>query len=1327
MQIRNLAALALITSTAASHSQVFTGPYGPGGTWNVYRVITTVATWDAANTAALAAQASSTGLPSLVGNTATGHLVQISSDEENTFVAIAAALAPGSGNSSVWLGANDRNLEAGTSPVGWEWSGTTGGSGTAGAQVIGTDTQYFAWAPGEPNNSGTENAAEMRTDGRWNDNKHNLSTVTRRYVIEWSLGLPSAPEGAWQHPIYYTAPYGPGGTWNLYKMVAAGQNFDTARSLAVSTTAGSTGIAGVASGALASLTGSLATVASQQENDFIFRISGYAGANSIATWLGATDDPAREPGASESGTSKTSGWKWMDRNGGESWSYQKFATRFPLNSAENPDNSGGTESAIELLGTSFWNDITPAAGTLRRYVIEWQTESTSPIAGAAVPAPILPAPTPALANAHAVGTWAIKEQRAGLLAANLPGALALVYANTATSATQATRPVLSQTDNAVSGATGRSTTGLFWPKTDLVGDVASSDDNNYTVFAKTKVNLAATGPYTINVHSDDGFFCRISGPGTVTISQVSGAGMQDPGDSAFYYPFGIGDSNTRAVFTVSTPGDYDVEYIGWEGTSNSFQEVSWCEGAAPNDWDGNWKLLGAAPTGTPVLAAAASFNAPAPTGNTWQIRAITPGSGGTLTTIPGASTALQNSVATTDSVAPVINFADSNNAGGRGLFTLDTPQPADTTADDNNYSWGGRTLLTVPAAGIYTIGSHADDSVAIRLLNGAKWRGRVWSTTAQGHIDTNDDSVMYWFVGSGDANIRAAAWFPAAGTYEIQFLHYEGTGGSYAELYYAPGAQLADNDTGAWKLIGDPSAVQPLLPPVIAGSPSASTGQWGTRYVRFAGTTMNTIQDAVAALNSNAGESVYGTAQVINYSDPSQPGTAGLFGGDQPLPGDLEFTDDNDVVVQARATIFVPTTGLYTFGVRSSEGFALRIGNNPWLSRNGTGGIDPADPTVLTWSAGATGLSEIVTRSLITLPAGCHQIEFIAFDRSRDFMAELYAIPGNQLGTGEYAAGATANNGAITINAADGWRLVGYKASPTPIGFIGAKAPGFSVVQTLPFTTTQPAGWGITAAQTDNWLATQPLTTLVNRDMINLRDPAGGTGLFPNDYPNPNDVASVDDNFFVSRFEGTLVVPVTGTYNVGWQGDDGGYLEFLTPPQGAQPVFTRLIANAIGSATITAASNGNPNSRIELNAGGGNTRTSGEVFLEQGEYPVRVQWFEGNGGAYFEVFATPSNANGRVIRLIANGGATSATDTDGLQLVNPDLNVLNYGLESNTFSLTFSSIPGASYRVESAESPAGPWATVAPSVIAASVTTSWSGPVTPGTEPGRRFFRVRKN
>ena len=1310
-------------------AQVFTGPYGPGGTWNVYRVVTTAATWEAANTAALAAQASSTGLAELAGNTTTGHLVQIGSDEENTFVAIAAALTPGAGNSSIWLGLNDLNAEQGSNRTGWEWAGTTGGAGTGGAQVLGTDTVFEAWAPGEPNNAGgLEHAGEMRNDGRWNDNRHNLSTTTRRYVIEWSLGLASPPVAAQQHPVYYTAPYGPGGTWNLYKVVAASQDFGTARTLANGITAGSTGLSGVATPPLSTLPGSLVTIGSSFENDFIHRITGFAGMNTIATWLGATDDPAREPIATESGGSKTSGWAWMDRGGSEPWGYQKFITRYPLNAAEQPDNAGGTESAIEQVGSSFWNDITPATATLRRYVIEWQTASPTPIAGASQGLPILPGPTPALANAHTPASWALKEQRAGLLSANIAGAVSLVYQNTGTSAVEGTRPVLAQTDNAVSGTAGRSTNGFFWPKTDLLGDVASTDDNNYTVFGKAKLTLAGTGPYTINVHSDDGFICRISGPGTVTISQVSGMGMKDPADTAFYYPFGIGDSNTRAVFTVSTPGDYDVEYIGWDGTGGSFQEVSWAEGAAPNDWDGDWRLLGGPVGGTPVLAAAGAFNAPAPTDNNWQIRAAVPGTVGTLTAITAASTALQTATSTVDVTAGVVNFADPNNGGNRGLFTGDTAHPGDTGADDNNFVWGARTLLSIPAPGLYTIGAHCDDSVALRLLNGAKWRGRVWSTTAQGHIDAADDSVVYWFIGSGDSNIRAVAWFPASGDYEMQALYYEGTGGAAAEFYIAPGVQFADQDTGAWKLIGNTSGLQPVLPPFIPGAPVSSNGQWGIRYLRNSGITFNTLTDAIGALVNNSGESVYGTVPVLNFSDPSHPGTAGLFGGDQILPGDQEFTNDEDIAVHARATIFVPTAGLYTIGVRCSDGFALRIGNVPWLGRNGVGGIDPADPRTLAWAAGSNALTDNITRSLIQLPAGCHDVDFITFDRGRDFMAEVFAIPGNQLGTGEYAAG-TANTGLVNINAGDGWRLIGYQAPSTPVGTIGVRAPGFSVVQTLPFTgTTAPAGWGITPAATDNWLATNPTTALVNRDMINLRDPFGGGGLFPNDYPNPNDVASVDDNFYVSRFEGTLVVPVAGTYNVGWQGDDGGYFEFLAPTAPLlQPQFTRIVANAIGSAVISNASDGGLNGRIELSAGGGNTRTTGEVFLEAGEYPVRIQWFEGSGGSYFEVFATPSAANARVIRLITTTSSTTFTDTSGLQVVDTNLRVLNTSLTGNQFSFTFTSQPGISYAIQSSSSLTGPWTTVDPAVVAAGTSTTWTGTVDPLQSPGRLYFRARKN
>ena len=1086
---------------------------------------------------------------------------------------------------------------------------------------------------------------------------------------------------------------------------------------------------GVAAGPLSLLTGYLATIGSSQENDFIYRMGAYGGNNTVGTWIGASDSTTYDSNATESGTSKTTGWVWIDRNNTEPFSYQKFDTRYPVNLAEQPDNAGGTESVLEQKASSFWNDIAPAAGTVRRYVIEWATGSATPVAGAAVMAPILPGPTPMLANPHSVGTWAIKEQR-GNTAASIFLTVDTVYNNTGT-ATQAARPVLNQTDNAVSGTAGRSTAGLFWPKLDLVGDVANTDDNNYTVLAKTKMQLDTTGPYTLNVHSDDGFICRISGtlPNTVNITQVSGLGMKDPSDSAFYFPFGTGDSNTRAVFSVSTPGQYDVEFLSWDGTGGSVQEVSWCVGAAPNDWDGDWRLLGGTMGGVPLLAPAASFNAPTPVDNNWAIRYL-PAAGGTaniFTTAYLASDALQAGAGSADMTSPVINFADPNNGGNRGLFTGDLPHPGDTGVDDNNFVYGARTLLAITQPGIYTIAAHADDNIAIRLMNGAKWRGRVWQTTSQGLIDANDSSVMWWPIGSGDSNIRAAAFFPTAGNYELQVMAYEGTGGAASELYIAPGVQLADGDTTTWKLIGNTNSLVPLLPPVLANGPVSAGGQWGVRYLKNSFVTMNSLTDAVAALDGVAGDNFYDRVPVINFADPSHAGTAGLIGGDQPLPSDEVGVDDNDVALHARATIFIPATSLYTFGVRNSDGFALRIKNGSWLNRNGAGGIDPKDLSTLAYTPGSTALTENTTRGLINLTAGFHDIEFISFDRSREFNAEVFAIIGNQVGTGEYAAGATANNGAVTINAADGWRLVGYKATADPVGVIGVADPGWAMTQTLAIAGgTAPAGWGTSATATDAFFAgaTGKLGP-TNKDMINSRDPAGGTGLFPNDYPNLNDVAAQDDNYYVTRFEGTLVVPVAGTYNVGWQGDDGGYFEFLLPTGPARPQFTRVVANAIGSAFVSDSSDGGTSGRIQLDAGGGNTRTTGEVMLEAGNYPVRVQWFEGNGGSYFEVFATPSVANSRVIRLINRAGSTTFVDTSGIAIVDTDMRVENVSLIGGQFSFTFRSIPGLTYGIENSTGMAGPWTVIAAGFPSQGLTTTWTGPVTPSVAPGRLFFRAR--
>jgi len=52
----------LLCSNTLALAQVFTGPYGPGNTWNLYEVVTVPATWLEANTQAISREASTTGL-----------------------------------------------------------------------------------------------------------------------------------------------------------------------------------------------------------------------------------------------------------------------------------------------------------------------------------------------------------------------------------------------------------------------------------------------------------------------------------------------------------------------------------------------------------------------------------------------------------------------------------------------------------------------------------------------------------------------------------------------------------------------------------------------------------------------------------------------------------------------------------------------------------------------------------------------------------------------------------------------------------------------------------------------------------------------------------------------------------------------------------------------------------------------------------------------------------------------------------------------------------------------------------------------------------------
>ncbi len=139
--------------------------YDPS-TQHIYEVVNngSAITASAARTAALARSI----------NGVSGYLANITSSDENTFVANRLT-------QDGWFGASDSGVE-GT----WQWldgpeSGTTFWTGTA----SGTASGYENWATGEPNQSGDEDCSQFYANGSgWNDLPCNAGGLNY-YVVEY--------------------------------------------------------------------------------------------------------------------------------------------------------------------------------------------------------------------------------------------------------------------------------------------------------------------------------------------------------------------------------------------------------------------------------------------------------------------------------------------------------------------------------------------------------------------------------------------------------------------------------------------------------------------------------------------------------------------------------------------------------------------------------------------------------------------------------------------------------------------------------------------------------------------------------------------------------------------------------------------------------------------------------------------------------------------------------------------------------------------------------------------------------------------------------------
>jgi hypothetical protein len=460
-------------------------------------------------------------------------------------------------------------------------------------------------------------------------------------------------------------------------------------------------------------------------------------------------------------------------------------------------------------------------------------------------------------------------------------------------------------------------------------------------------------------------------------------------------------------------------------------------------------------------------------------------------------------------------------------------------------------------------------------------------------------------------------------------------GGATAQVIQS---YLIEWDTESANPVAGAIQVGPVLPATLPGTPGSGT--FAVRNISGF-TPINTLYEAGAIISSGAGTIVDGFSPTVNFSDPENLGNRGYFPGDNAFPGDTG-ADDNYFITVAKARIQIDTAGDYTFGVFGDDNWALRIVGQNWTSSTGAV-IDPYDATTVASSfAGGSGLARVL------LTEGTYEIELVHLEQTGGAQLELFAAPGVF----------------TSRNQTQNWRLVGHEAGGT------VNLPTMKNAWAGNTTVPPSATLITTTALADTALTNGPLTAFTS-NALNFADPqnAGGGGLFGSNNPFPNDTAA-DDNDFALEASGTLVIPADGLYQIGFRGDDGGYLTitggtFLSVVQAGGAI-------AAGNAT-----------RIQFAGTTGDSFTTGNIYLTAGEYPIRTVFFERSGGAHYEVFA----GQGFNVELLASGGVNSKVDeVAGIPLVGSNgaaLAITEFVVSGTARpSLTFSSKSSATCTVQ---------------------------------------------
>lgn len=609
----------------------------------------------------------------------------------------------------------------------------------------------------------------------------------RRFGMAALLLIPGAASAD-----IFQAPYGPGGTWRIYETVpGATLTFRDALEAARAAT----------DPVNHTVHGDLVSITSAGKESFV-----YNSLNLLAgdVWMGLADREGVAPDAQESQTfgtadeaNRINGWKFTN---GDVYSYMHW-------NAGEPNNAGNAEDAVHF-NINGWNDNMsgygdelPESATLQpgtstneensdrvfRYVIEYSTNAATPYPGIRVGS-IIPPNTTLPGDLNTAGNWSVREIRGLTLAGNIFDAINQALEGQGTP-TLGSSPYLDFTDpdtNAGGGPVLTTTPFPFLTNVTTTPEV-SGDDNNILSIAKTRIKITTAGDYTFQVHSDDGFALRVKGQ---TFTAVSGAGYIDPLDtSTLIYAIGTGDSNTRGVVNLAV-GEYDVEFVHWEGGGGAFYEVTSASGSRLNPAEAQWLPLGS----NTSLAAINTLNtvylktsAQVDNANIRDRGAVLPAmraimaanvAAGAAISAPRPNLELQEGNQTVSTDLDDITRMPFNNSDGTNADNYITKVEGSfkVAADANGNSTNGETIEV-------TFGLFCDDGASMRIIGQDFEAVSANSTLPEVEGDKTLTADFY----TGNTNSYGRIQLKEGQTYEFVCYMYEGGGGSNFNLRWELG------------------------------------------------------------------------------------------------------------------------------------------------------------------------------------------------------------------------------------------------------------------------------------------------------------------------------------------------------------------------------------------------------------------------------------------------------------------------------------------------------------------------------------------------------------